>query len=114
MRATTLRPNDSKNVNFGKTLVITEIYDFKSEINFKNFTVPVPMTEQEVAPPLHVWDKIARILDEQDSKKQFHQQSPLHSFQPQIIFQTKNNNYNKYILAFTGAAVVVVLVWFLA
>ena len=114
MRATRVHPNDSMNFNFGQTPINNEIYDFENEINFKNFTVPLPMTEQEVAPPLHVWDKIARKLDEQDSKKRFPQQSLLNSFQPQTIFQTKTNYYNKYILAFIGAAVVVGLVWFLA
>ena len=114
MRATRVHPNDSINFNFGQTQINNEIYDFENEINFKNFTVPLPMTEQEVAPPLHVWDKIARKLDEQDRKKRFTQQSLLNSFQPQTIFQTKTNYYNKYVLAFIGAAVVVSLVWFLA
>jgi hypothetical protein len=37
---------------------------------FKDFTVPTnAMTEHEVAPPPHVWDKIACILDEQDRQK---------------------------------------------
>ena len=113
MKATTLRPSDFKNFNFGQTPFINEIYDYKDEINFTNFTVPIPMTEQEVAPPLHVWDKIARILDEQDSKKQFLQQSSPNFFQPQSIFQTKNTHYNRYIVAFIGAAVILGLIWFL-
>lgn len=34
----------------------------------KNATLP--MREQAIAPPAHVWDKIERILDEQDKQVQ--------------------------------------------
>ena len=37
--------------------------------SFQEFTVPQPMPQQEVAPPSHVWDKIANVLDEQDRMK---------------------------------------------
>ena len=112
MKTTTVQPNNSQSHLLGKSPTINEIYENDNEINFKNFTLPVPMTEQEVAPPLHVWDKIARILDEQDSKKQFFQQSSLHYFQPQTFIQTRSANY-KYLLAFLGAAIVVGIVWLL-
>ena len=37
--------------------------------SFKEFTVPQPMPQQEVAPPPHLWEKIASVLDEQDRIK---------------------------------------------
>ena len=113
MKAITF-PNGSKDFNFVKNPVINEFYDYNDGINFKNFTVPVPMTEKEVAPPLHVWDKIVRILDEQDSKKQFLKHSALYSFQPQSLFQTKTNHNNRYAIAIVCAAFVIGLVWFLS
>jgi hypothetical protein len=37
--------------------------------SFQEFTVPQPMPQQEVAPPSHVWDRIASVLDEQERMK---------------------------------------------
>jgi hypothetical protein len=37
--------------------------------SFQEFTVPQPMPQQEVAPPAHMWDRIASVLDEQDRMK---------------------------------------------
>ncbi len=112
MKTKTVYPNFSKSL-VGKSPAITEIYEFNQEPNFKNFTLPVPMTDQEVAPPLHVWDKIARILDEQESKKQFLNQSTPRGFQSQTITQ-KPVKYNKFGVAFLGALTVVGLMWILA
>ena len=110
MKNSNVQPGNSNSRLFEKNPTIKEIYENDHEINFKNFTLPVPMTDQEVAPPLHVWDKIARILDEQDSKKQFFQPSSLHSFQPQSFIQTRSAN-NKYYIAFLGAVAVVGIIW---
>ena len=98
---------------FEKKPAINEIYENDHEINFKNFTLTVPMTDQEISPPLHVWDKIARILDEQDSKKKNFQPSILHSFQPQPFIETRSAN-NKYFIAFLGAVAVVGIIWLIA
>ena len=37
--------------------------------SFQDFTVPQPMTHQEVQPPSYIWDRIATVLDEQDRMK---------------------------------------------
>ena len=48
-----LQPNDQKD----------------DSMTFTNFTVPNQFAEQQIAPPSHVWDKIAGILDAQDRHK---------------------------------------------
>lgn len=106
------QPNISKSL-FGKSPAISEIYEIKKEPNFKNFTLPVPMTDPEIAPPLHVWDKIVRVLDEQDSKKQFLIKSSSRTFQPQTSTQ-KPFIYNKLGLAFLGALAIVGIMWVLS
>lgn len=114
MKANTFQPNFSKSLLFGESPDITEVFKFNYDRNFKNFTLPVHMTDQEVAPPLHVWDKIARILDEQDRKKQFRIQSSPRGFQSLSFIQAKPVNYNKIGLAFLGAVAVVGIMWILA
>ena len=59
--------------------------------SFNDFTVPQPMPQQEVAPPPHLWDKIASVLDEQDRMKAEAQASFSRATK-------KINNNRKYIL----------------
>ena len=59
--------------------------------SFQDFTVPQPMPQQEVAPPPHLWDKIANVLDEQDRMKAHAQASFTKA-------TTKINHNRKYIL----------------
>jgi len=59
--------------------------------SFQEFTVPQPMPQQEVAPPAHVWDKIASVLDEQERMKAQAQASYAKA-------SKKINNNRKYIL----------------
>lgn len=59
--------------------------------SFQEFTVPQPMPQQEVAPPAHVWDKIASVLDEQERMKAQAQASYTKA-------SKKINNNRRYIL----------------
>ena len=59
--------------------------------SFQDFTVPQPMPQQEVAPPPHLWDKIANVLDEQDRMKAEAQASFTRA-------KKKVQSNNKYIL----------------
>lgn len=59
--------------------------------SFQDFTVPQPMPQQEVAPPPHLWEKIANVLDEQDRMKAEAQASFSRATQ-------KVQSNNKYIL----------------
>lgn len=113
MKITTVKPIISQNLVVGKSLTNNKYQEVYYEKNFKNFILPVPMTDQEVAPPLHVWDKIARILDEQDSKKQFHKQLSHRSFESQTFVRAKSANNNKIGLAFLGAVAIMGILWFL-
>ena len=59
--------------------------------SFQDFTVPQPMPQQEVAPPPHLWDKIANVLDEQNRMKA----------EAQASFSNAKKNFSsnrKYIL----------------
>lgn len=113
MKANTVELNISHSLLFGKSPAINQINEVDYERNFKNFILPVPMTDQEVAPPLHVWDKISRILDEQDSKKQRLHSSPQRSFSTQTFVNTKSANYNKIGLAFLGAVAIAAITFLL-
>jgi hypothetical protein len=44
-------------------------FNADNPFSFQEFTVPQPMPQQEVAPPAHVWEKIANVLDEQERMK---------------------------------------------
>jgi hypothetical protein len=59
--------------------------------SFQEFTVPQPMPQQEVAPPAHMWDRIASVLDEQDRMKAEAETSYAKA-------GTKISNSRKYIL----------------
>jgi hypothetical protein len=60
--------------------------------SFQDFTVPQPMPQHEVAPPPHVWEKIARVLDDQEQMKAQAQASfakadkKIHTNRKQIIY----------------------------
>ena len=69
------------------------------------FTVPVSMTPQEIAPPLYVWDRIANILDEQDRKKMLIKQTEA------IAFGRKRSS-RKVLLFSIGVLAVAGMLWY--
>ncbi len=92
---------------FGKGPMSSKNKKIENCTNFLHTTVsPPPMIEQEIAPPLHVWEKISRILDEQDRARLIG--SPLSEILP-----AKSNQFHKYFFATLTAAVVVAVVWLL-
>ena len=69
-----MKPNKSITPDFHTFPVSTKREGLrKTEIDnplsFQNITVPHSMTQQEVAPPAYMWDRIAKVLDEQDRTK---------------------------------------------
>ena len=54
---------------FGKSKLLHQDLNDQNNLDFPEFTAPTPMTEQEIAPPLHVWERIANVLDQQDMQK---------------------------------------------
>lgn len=46
-----------------------ETSNANTSFSFTEFTIPDSMRQNEVEPPSHVWDRIAKVLDEQDSMK---------------------------------------------
>lgn len=69
MKATTINKTSFTNYPFGKSPFVQEGRQEQNPLSFQHFTVPTPMTEQEIAPPLHVWERIVSVLDEQDRTK---------------------------------------------
>jgi hypothetical protein len=57
----TISPNESRDSLKTKNL--------DNPFSFQDFTVPQPMTHQDVQPPSYIWDRIATVLDEQDRVK---------------------------------------------
>ena len=75
-------------------------------LSFKEFTVPTPMTEQEIAPPVHVWDRIASVLDQQDRQKGILNTNSLFNI-------SKEKKPRKALYAAVGATVIAGIVWLL-
>lgn len=69
-----MKPNPITKSNF-RTIQSNEGLDslknqsLDNPFSFQDFTVPQPMTHQEVQPPSYIWDRIATVLDEQDRMK---------------------------------------------
>lgn len=92
---------------FGKGPKVSKNQQSENCNNFLHTTVPPPsMIEQEIAPPQHVWEKISRILDEQDRSRLIG--APISETLP-----VKRNQSHKYVFAAFSAAVIVAIVWLL-
>lgn len=63
-----------------------------------------PMTEQLIAPPARVWEKIEQMLDEQDRKKRSARISP-------PLLQPKTKNGFALCFAALGATVFAGMMW---
>lgn len=107
MKTTSIKQTSLTTYPFGKSKLVTEGKNDQDVLSFSEFTLPPPMTEKEIAPPLHVWERIANVLDEQDRQKQM-----LSSPQP---FRSHISGGPRK-LVFAGMAVTVVagVVWLLS
>ncbi len=75
------------------------------QMTFPNFTVPNQFAEQQIAPPLHVWDKIAGILDEQDRHKAILEKSTIASS------HREKKHSSALLVAGLACIVVAVIIW---
>jgi hypothetical protein len=107
MKTTTTKQTSLTTYPFGKSKLVQDRQNDQELLSFPDFTLSPPMTEKEIAPPLHVWERIANVLDEQDKQKQM-----LRTPQP---FQSHRNRSPRK-LVFAGMAVTVVagVVWLLS
>lgn len=76
-----------------------------NSLSLQHFTVPTPMTEQEIAPPVHVWERIASILDDQD--RQSNEAGILSS----LSLTNNRKSLRRYALATTTAIVLAAIFW---
>ena len=63
------------------------------------------MTNQLTIPPAHVWDKIERILDEQDNRKKMADTMITSSF------RSKEKQVKGYLFAFAGFSLMAGFFW---
>lgn len=77
--------------------------------NFSSKAVKT-MTEQLIAPPARVWDKIQAILDEQDNRRKSGESLIQTSFG---VHLTDAKRKKVYLAAVAGLSVVAGLVWFI-
>ena len=64
--------NSTSKSNFPDSSSSTEeerIQELQKKTNFSSKAVKSTMTEQLIVPPARVWDKIEKILDEQDARR---------------------------------------------
>jgi hypothetical protein len=71
---------------------------FKNEFNTR-------MTHQLTIPPAHVWDKIERILDEQDNRKKIADTIITTSF------RNKEKQVKGYLIAVAGFSLMAGFLW---
>lgn len=62
------------------------------------------MTKQLTIPPAYVWDRIEKILDEQESEKKYAQKLVSHTLRHSV-----NNQPVNYFLAVTGAGILALI-----
>ncbi len=91
---------------FGKSQLQSSGATNKTFLTFEEFT-PTPMKENEIAPPKHVWDNIAQILDQQD-RQRFGQTMKSVVQTPSAIVPTK-----KYIYGSVLIGLVAIALWYL-
>lgn len=65
------------------------------------------MTEQLVMPPARVWDRIEKILDDQDKRRQFADEMIVNSF----VEVKKKQNRNVYLAAAAGVSLLAGVYW---
>src|SRR5205085_783042 len=69
-----MKPNSITKPNFQSIPVYNGWDSLKTSnvdnpFNFHNFTEPLQMNYKELEPPPYMWDRIAKVLDEQDRSK---------------------------------------------
>lgn len=69
MKATTINTSSVISFQPGKQQMMPKGKAQPKPLSLKEFIVPTPISEQEIAPPAHVWDRIANVLDQLDREK---------------------------------------------
>lgn len=81
--------------------------DLQKKTNFSTNPVKSTMTEQLIIPPARVWDKIEKILDEQDDRRNDANKLIASSFR-----SNRNTDRRKvYLASVAGLSVVAGLIW---
>ncbi len=105
-----MKPNIISKTNFQSLPSGNNWEGLKSErvntsFTFQEFSLPQTMTQQDVEPPVHVWDKIVSVLDEQDRKKNVAQ------IQSKVVPARKFNDKIKLLIYATALLVIGAIVF---
>ncbi len=96
----------------GLSAISTDFKSIKSTpretLNFSPKAINTMMTEQIVMPPARVWDRIEKILDDQDNRRNNADALISSSF---AKFDNHANRTNLYIAAVAAAGVVAGILW---
>lgn len=76
--------------------------------NFSPKVINTMITEELVMPPARVWDKIEKILDEQDHRKKIANSIISASFRG---LEDTGNSKNLYIAAFAAFSIIAGVIW---
>jgi hypothetical protein len=102
--------NSTSKSNFQENSLRLEKESFEKlqkKANFFPQAVTSTMTEQLIIPPARVWDKIEKILDEQDNRKSNANKLIASSFGRDTFFKRKK----PYLATVAGLSVVAGLMW---
>ena len=105
-----MKPGTITKTNF-QTMHVANSWDSLKSSNsdnpfsFQDFSEPLPMNYKELEPPAHIWDRIAKVLDEQDRVKAI---PDVHTaFAPTAATKRANN---KRAILFAAAITIVAVI----